>query len=260
LKRINKSVPPNELTQFFNLNPNASWKSFRDSNNSHNYTAVKRLIFTDQGELCAYCERSLKKMLLHKKSIEHYHSKSDKSNPNLNWALDWNNVIGVCFGGTDSKESHSLPDNLSCDSHKAYLEDKKDLSKQCEGNVLDPLDMVATPALFVFEKATGKLLVNLDACTQYSPRHNNFSTVAELVTNTIKVFNLNCDRLVEDRLKVFYSYLQRIKSARKNNDTEIHSKLASTWFRERWPSFFTTRRLLLERNAELYLSTVQYNG
>lgn len=71
--------------------------------------------------------------------------------------------------------------------------------------------MIATPALFSFDKATGKILVNADACTHYTPRKNNFSTVAELVSNTIKVFNLNCDRLVENRLKVFYSYQQKIK-------------------------------------------------
>jgi len=260
LKKINKSVPPNDLTQFFNLNPSASWKSFRDSNNSHDYTAVKQLIFTDQGELCAYCEISLRKIPLHKKSIEHYHSKSDKSNPNLNWALDWNNVIGVCFGGSDSKEKYPLPSNLSCDSYKAHLESINKLPKQCEGYVLNPLDLIATPCLFDFDKATGKLKVNDEACLVYIPQNNNYETVVELVGKTIDIFNLNCDRLIQERRLIFHDYQRKIKAAKKANNIQIHDQLADYWFSNKWPSFFSIRRILLARPAEQYLNNSQYDG
>lgn len=260
MKKLNKSIPPNALTQFLSLNPNDSWKNFRDFNNSNDYNFIKQLIFTDQGELCAYCEKSLKNNYPHKKRIEHYHSKSDKSIPNINWALDWNNVIGVCFGGSDTKDIHPLPNNLSCDAHKAHLEEIGGLSKQSIGQTLNPLDMIANPALFNFDKATGKLEVNPSACNQYIPKNNAFNTPAELVSNTIKVFNLNCDRLIENRLQVFHDHQRKIKSARQKNNTQIHSQLAKAWFNEKWPSFFTTRRILLGRHAEEHLNTLQYNG
>lgn len=260
MKRINKSVPPNVLTQFSNLNPNASWENFRNFNNGHDYTAVKGLIFSDQGELCAYCETTLKETSIHKKRIEHYHSKSDKSDRNLNWALDWNNVIGVCLGGSDSGDSHPLPSNLSCDSHKGHLENTNKLPKQCEGYVLNPLDLVATPCLFDFDKATGKLKVNDEACLVYIPRNNNYETVAELVGKTIDIFNLNCDRLIQERLLVFYDYQRKIKAARKSNNTQIHNQLASLWFSIKWPSFFSTRRVLLGRYSEQHLKNSEYNG
>jgi len=261
LKKINKSVPPNTLTQFFNINPHGSWEEdFRHHNSGQDYKSIKGLIFSDQGEICAYCERSLKNNDPHKKCIEHYHSKSDKSTPNKNWGLDWQNVIGVCLGGSDTKEIHPLPSNLSCDRYKSHLENKKVFQKQCEGYILDPLDMVATPPLFRFNKATGELEANTNACNQYVPKNNAFNTTTELVSNTIKVFNLNCDRLLADRLAIFHQYERQIKSARQKNDTQIHGKLAKAWFHEKWPSFFTTRRLLLDRHAEEHLNILQYNG
>jgi len=260
LKKINKSSPPNGLNQFASQNPGDSWIKFRNHKKKRAYKATKKRIFSDQGELCAYCEKSLKQSLPEEKRIEHYHSKSDKSSPNKNWGLDWQNVIGVCLGGSDTKEIHPLPNNLSCDAHKAHLENKNTFPKQCEGYILDPLDIVATPALFNFNKATGELTVNSSACNQYIPKYNKFATVAELASNTIDVFNLNCDRLVENRIRIFSSYQQKIEFARTSGDPKIHGKLAKAWFNKKWPSFFTTRRILLGHHAESHLNTLQYNG
>ena len=268
MKKINKSLPPNKLTHFEGQNPNGKWKDFYYYNAGADYNETKDLIFADQGELCAYCETSLKNHTPNKKRIEHYHSKSDKGTPGINWALDWNNVIGVCLGGSDPdpdqepdiKERHSLPINLSCDAYKAHLENKKKLPKQCEGYVLDPLDIVAKPVLFDFDKASGELKVNSSTCVNYRPSSNNFDTVDELVINTIDVFNLNCERLKSIRLKVFHDYERTIKLARNNNNPQIKSQLAKVWFNKKWPSFFTTRRIILGDHAEQYLKTLQYNG
>jgi uncharacterized protein (TIGR02646 family) len=257
-------MPPNALTQYSVNHPNKSWNNFKNSNAGRDYKKIKEVIFTDQGEICAYCEQSVRKPNPHKQRIEHFHSKSDISNSNVNWALEWKNVIGVCLGGSynisDAKISYPLPMNLSCDSHKAHLENKKVLSKQCEGYVLDPLDIVATPALFIFDKSNGELHVNSSVCGQYTPKYNNFSTVDELVKNTIEVLNLNCDRLTAHRLKIFRSYEHKIKLARNNKNTQIHSQLAKTWFNKKWPNFFTTRRIILGHHAEQYLKAMQYNG
>jgi hypothetical protein len=58
---------------------------------------------------------------------------------NKNWALDWNNIFGVCIGGDDSdKKLHPLPENLSCDSHKNHLVNKKQLPGACEKFLVMP--------------------------------------------------------------------------------------------------------------------------
>lgn len=253
-------MPPNVLTEFSNLYSTESWEDFKHFNTGEDYKNIKRLIFADQGEVCAYCEKNLKDGYTHLRRIEHYHSKSDTSNIEKNWSLEWNNVIGVCIGGSDTKEKHPLPDNLSCDSHKAYLEGKNDLPIPCDGYVLNPLDMIFTPALFSFDKSTGKLMVNNLACSNYVPICNNFATVDELVENTIKVFNLNCNRLTEERLVIFYTYERIIKSAREKNNTEIFNQLATRWFNDRWKGYFTTRRIILGSSAEKHLKALGYIG
>ncbi|HFS8455773.1 TPA: hypothetical protein ACH2LP_001214, partial [Vibrio cholerae] len=53
--------------------------------------------------------------------------------------LDWFNLIGVCLGGTDYKnrEKYELPENLSCDSHKAHIEELSSIAdKDWNGKVL----------------------------------------------------------------------------------------------------------------------------
>ena len=261
LKKINKSEPPNQLTTFFDSNPTASWEEFY--NTELDYDELKTLIFTDQGQLCAYCEQSLKTEGASKKRIEHYHSKSDKGNPTINWALDWQNVIGVCLGGSynDSYKDDSdfkkfpPPDNLSCDSYKGHLEIKNKLPS----DFLNPLEIIASPTLFDFDKATGKLRANENNCTAYQQEHDAPS-LSELVFNTITVFNLNCDRLTDARLQVFRAYQRDIAKARKRKDEQIHSKLVKQWLGEEWRCFFTTRRILLSTHAEKYLEDKEYQG
>jgi hypothetical protein len=50
--------------------------------------------------------------------------------------LDWNNVFGVCKGGSDQKK-YPTPENLSCDAHKNHILS----SAQTEGVYLNPLDI-----------------------------------------------------------------------------------------------------------------------
>ena len=165
MKKINKTPGPNPLTVYAEANPDGNWDDgFRNHNGGEDYQVVRRLILEDQGGLRAYCETGLKELPPHKQRVEHFHPKSDTSNPGKNWALDWENILGVCVGGDDSdKETHPLPQNLSCDS-------------------------------------------------------------------------------------------------RKNNDKQCFSKMAKRWFREKWPSFFTTRRILLGKHAETYLVQIGFQG
>ncbi|MDM8562908.1 retron system putative HNH endonuclease [Candidatus Marithioploca araucensis] len=262
MKKINKTPGPNALTNFAAKNPTARWDpDFKDENGGDSYHAIRQQIFDDQGGLCAYCETKVNNLPSNKQRIEHFHSKSDDGNPTQNWGLDWNNVIGVCIGGEDAdKSKHPRPANLSCDSYKNHLISKGCLFVQCEGRLFNPLKILATPCLFNFNKRSGELLPNDTGCQPVDDIENDFSSVKELVEETIKVLNLNCDRLKDQRLAVRNEYNRQVAKARKKKDREVFTRMVVQWFRDKWPNFFTTRRILLGQYAETYLETIDYNG
>lgn len=233
------------------------WNYFRNHNSGKEYKKVKNNIFVDQGWLCAYCEKSIP----HKKDedsihqrIEHFHPKNDQSDNTINWALDWNNIIGVCLGGQEEKErkQHRLPANLSCDSSKGKL--------IYDGYILNPLQILAFPCLFDFDKLTGELIENTDTCATEVITPNNYETTSELVRNTIKILNLNCDRLKKQRLAVLDEYYRLINHARLNQNRKILNELATKWFQVNWVSFFTVRRILLGEHAENQLRKINFEG
>lgn len=260
MKKINKTPSENELTNFQNNNPDDSWDNFRDSDDGKDYKNIRRRIFNNQGGLCAYCECKVSKQPEYTWRVEHYHSKSDQ-NDTKNWALDWNNIFGVCLGGSDTDQSaHPLPENLSCDSHKDRLIQNNDIPKACEGYFINPLELTATPCLLVFDKSTGEIQPDQNACANWQASINQYPSTYELVKNTIEILNLNCQRLLDERREVLNSYNQQIKRYRLASNIHGFDMLAKQWFDERWPSYFTTRRLLLGKHAEKYLQSITYDG
>jgi uncharacterized protein (TIGR02646 family) len=258
LKKIIKTAGPNGLTRFYHQNPLGSWDDFFYHNTSIPYKKLKADIFADQGGLCAYCETQVSKRFVHEQRVEHFHDKSDNSNIAVhNWGLDWNNVIGMCVGGTEhaNKTTYQLPANLSCDSHKERV-----LTAAPEGVVLNPLLIFASPCLFDLDKRTGELKPHALNCANLCIVGNTFTTVDELVANTIRIFNLNCDRLNQQRKAILFDYNRRIKIARENGDEQVFAKLTRQWFTQKWLPFFTTRRILLSNHAEAYLSQINFNG
>lgn len=261
LKKINKSTPPNTLTVFATKHPQENWETFRNHHASADYKDIKKLLLIDQGGLCAYCETRIHDLPESQQRIEHYHPKSDLSNPAKNWALDWNNLLLVCLGGSDfDKTRHPLPRNLSCDAHKDHLITTGKLSKACENKCLNPLTLTTLDCLFNFDKSTGALTVNLAICHQLANADSQYQDLADLLNETIHILNLNCQRLLDDRLNILVYYNKIIAKARKNNDKKIFEKLAARWFSTQWPSFFTTRRILLGQHAERYLNKNNYGG
>jgi len=261
LKRISKSLPPNVLTAFAASNPVATWEhDFRNHKGSQDYKSLRQLMLSDQGGLCGYCESKVVGLPAHKQRVEHFHDKSDRANVAIhNWGLDWQNIFAVCIGGNDADQSaHPLPENLSCDSHKNHLKDELDTVP--EGHLLNPLTMPHTPCLFTLDKRTGELKPDATACTQVNIADNHFATVQELVDNTIRVLNLNCPRLTDQRQLVLRAYNRALRIAQDKNIQRPHARLAEQWFSLTWPEFFTTRRLLLGGHAEQYLTTSNYNG
>jgi len=261
MKKIIKSSPPNVLTVFAHKYPRSLWDkgtdSFKDYNKGVLYQILKKNIFFTQGEICAYCE--CKVVESYKQRVEHINDKSNY-NPLLitpwvhNLHLDWNNLIGVCFGGSSPQNPlYPTPENLSCDSYK---ETKSITHKQ----FLNPLAIQAFPNLFQFEKRTGKLKPHTENCELVIIPNNSYPTTEKLIEQTIINLNLNCDRLMMDRNEIFKKYNRKIAEGRKANDTNVQKKLAEEWFSQKFPSFFTTRRILLGKYAEEFLLQNNYDG
>lgn len=255
--------------QFKVENPTASWSQFRNHDAGRAYKRTKVMIFADQGQLCAYCETRIESTPEQSdlQRIEHVHEKSDTSDVQKNWALDWGNVVGVCKGGSgrenknrDGKNIFPMPINLSCDAFKAHLVESGKLSIGCEEELINPLFLPASPSLFKFDKRTGMLEPNDKSCAEIVMEKNKYDSTEELVQHTIYALNLNCDRLKAQRLQVWKEYNRLVKKAREANNREIFGFLAERWFGKRWPAFFTTRRALLGVHGEKYLASMNYDG
>jgi hypothetical protein len=104
------------------------------------------------------------------------------------------------------------------------------------------------------------MLVNKVTCAALGNVKHQHGSLEDLVEKTIEILNLNCQRLCDDRLEVLKSYNREVAKARRMNDRQGLSKLARRWFSKKWPSFFTTRRILLGHHAESYLEQIDYNG
>ena len=273
MKTVAKSLTPNELTNFAAAYPNADWDpDFRDyavppNVAGHDYKQTKQRLVVDQGGLCAYCERPIGNLGPSMQRVEHYHPKSDKSVPGINWALLWSNVIAVCTGGEhDDKAIYPRPDNLSCDAHKNHWLSSLILTPAALlallADLQNPLSLAPFPCPFDFDKLTGRLVVDKSACAAIDVAMNLAAGAsAASLEKTIDVaLNLNCDRLCVDRLQVLIQYNQEVAKARKVNDTQFREKLAAKWFSAKWPSYFTTRRILLGASAEAYLTNAAYQG
>ena len=252
MKKILKSSPPNVLILYEISNPTKKWEDFRNFNGGKDYSKLKILIFQDQGQLCAYCETRIENNQYEKQRIEHFNDKSN-STPINNLHLKWDNVFGVCLGGSDIRNKDNpqfrTPENLSCDAYKG-----KNIT------ILNPLYMISFPNLFQLDRRTCELKANTSNCQLLSFLDNPYNTTEEFVTNTIRDLNLNCNRLTNNRYKILINYNQEIEKGRKAKDRNVFKKLAQKWFSKKFPSFFTTRRILLGKHAEEFLIRNHYRG
>jgi uncharacterized protein (TIGR02646 family) len=276
MKRTYKSPPPNALTVFAQLHAGSDWDNdFRNYARppsppniaGHDYQDIKTQLITDQGGLCAYCEIQIVNLDKSQQRVEHFHPKSDSSNPDVNWALDWGNILVVCMGGeNEDKERHPKPANLSCDAYKNHYINKQKLDLpnallQLTGELISPLQAPAFPLCFDFNKANGQLFPHKLNCSQVDlARGLNQGETLQKLQKTIDILNLNCARLCGDRLEILKFYNQAVSKARAKNDRDFKQKITNQWFSKRWPSFFTTWRILLGSDAEVWLHNIQYNG
>lgn len=259
MKKCLKTKPePQCLTNFRYANNSASWDEFKNQAQGC-YSILKNQMRTDQCGLCAYCEIRLD---VNNEQIAHFHPKSDK-NTEHNWALDWSNLWLACKGGSQSwmKDEKNfklpLPENLSCDEHKT--------NRVVDDVVLAPDSIPAFPSIFRFEQFQDRidLKVNSEAC-------HKAGIDVEKAENTIREFNLNCDRLARARLaklKPIENAKGKIRESTNGNPGKAKmafEKLARMHLEKDssgcWPEFFTLVRLIFKESAENYLRSVSYNG
>ncbi|WGE42611.1 retron Ec78 anti-phage system effector HNH endonuclease PtuB [Actinobacillus equuli] len=262
MKKVSKSTIPDVLKNYRPKKKYYSWENFRK--NHKRYRKIKNAIFKDQGGICAYCEQDFSSQKgdddYITQMVEHFHPKRDLSSTK-NWALDWNNLLGCCTGGTEAnKEVFATHSNLSCDKYK---EIKLPQINDVEGEIINPIDMPAFPCLFEINKLTGELLANAQHCQSVPFTNNKKDNTKDLVDNTITVLNLNCDRLLRKRKVHIQNFHRLVQEARNTKDTKIFQKLCDRFLAKKnnkYHAFFTTYRILLSSHAENYLTRTNFSG
>ncbi len=270
MKRVLKQQEPAELVRFRQAALQSTWQQMKDDTRfagSASYAACRSQLLADQGGICAYCEIGIHDNDPLKCRVEHFHPKSDIS-PTHNWALDWNNLLGVCVGGSYKfgVEPHTLEpltQNLSCDAHKDQMIQSGKLPTRCDGWIINPVLLMASPNLFQLEKSTGRLLPDPKNCTTVPDWPGNPHTdVQTLVQYTIDMLNLNCDRLCQARLVIIRD-IERNKKKQRSQGMSAQqglNNLAAFYWHQRWPGFFTTLRICLGTAAEAHLANIAFQG
>lgn len=247
MKAITKSSTQTALAEFVQTCPEADWQAFRNYLAGNAYQIIKQQLGDDQDYLCAYCERALNRDMPHLQRVEHFHPKADTSSSH-NWALDWNNMLMVCMGGSHKDEMnhevYPLPANLSCDAYKDHYITTKKLPENCEDFLLNPLT-ISAQKIFEFEKATGKLTASSELQGE---------RLIHKVKSTIDALNLNCTKLCDERLLILNHYNKVVKQAKNSGNHLIFKQLAERWLSQPCKGFFTTRRSLLAAHADAYLA------
>jgi len=271
VKRIRRTNEPASLSLYRNAVPNGTWEEMRNDtqwDGRRAYSDCRAQSVSDQGGLCAYCEIDIRDNDPLKCRVEHFHSKSDPARP-PNWALDWQNMLGVCNGGSNPHVTapgfhlSPLKKNLSCDAHKDQQIQSGALPIACEGWILNPLDVHAFPCLFKVGMFDGRLEPDPVVCEELEPWPNNqHASVADLVQHTIDMLNLNCDRLSKSRLAVIRNIESNKETLRAQgfDAAQGMADLAQRYFHLPWPGFFSVIRNCLGVAAEAHLQANNYQG
>lgn len=267
MKRVIRRAEPGELAAYRAANPANSWDQMRgDADGRTVYEVVRTQLIAGQGGLCSFCEIDIRANDPTRCRVEHFHPKSDTTTSH-NWALDWQNMIAVCMGGSQRHQQpphalEPLPENLSCDAHKDKMIQSRRLDEHCEGWIINPLDLPALPGLFFLEKGTGRLMPDEEACAGVGLPGNRHLNTQALVQSTIDMLNLNCDRLCQARLRLVWDIERNKKRLREQgaNPQQSLRELAERYFRQRWPGFFTTIRFCLGAVAEQHLTDTGFQG
>lgn len=260
MKTCLKGTVPELLKQYQEDNPNASWEQFKNEC-QEGYKKVQRQLREDQGNLCCYCEIDTKQGLGIGKDdfrVEHFHPKSD-SNPNQNWALGWQNMLGCCHGGSE-KDVTDYGDRYISQNRQRHSDVLKG-EADCDDEILNPLDIPPFPILFKVHRQDGSFSVLDENC-------RNAGVSIEKANNCLHSgrLNLNSEKLKELRKKVLDALILQIENllAQELEIDQAMAMLTQAHLRKNsqghWPAFFTSIRSHLGKSAENHLKEIDYKG
>lgn len=260
MKRIYKnSEEPHYLERYRLKYPNENWEHFRRYS-PKGYEEIKARLLEEQHGLCAYCEIDLKHTeedgVVDDFRVEHFYPKKGTEDEEHNYHLDWQNMLGVCHGGSQAqvvdpeKRFTRMKSEHSCDVPKS--------DKAISEIILNPLEITMEKRLFHYS-SKGKMFVD----DKYCPEE-----LREKAENTIRELNLNCGRLQRLRREVIQRVQDELFAITCNPDLtpeeldEVERELAYAWLTPnmegKYLAFFSAIRSVLNRGAEEYLAEQDY--
>ena len=236
MRHIPDCVEPQELKEYREANPTATWNDFKNDKQDDYKQLVDSMVAHQKG-LCAYCEIDLTET---DRMIEHFHPKSDTVCGH-NWGLDFQNLLTTCKGGSNpysedrSRSLEPLSANLSCDQPKR--------NKNLDGVIFHPRDIPLSPSVFTVGML-GEIHPDLAHCQQTGlPIQKAKVTIDEL--------NLNCNRLKDARRMVWDILLD---SERQGDTTpDLMNDFLLPNETGRLFRFFTTIRSYFSPDADNFL-------
>ena len=195
MKRVSSpEAEPELFAAFRSENPDGSWKrkrgsgraAFKDVEGNH---VVFDTLASAQGHICAYCEIEVSRPMLGQ--VEHFVSE-DFNDGIGNYALDFDNLLACCEGGTrvdldNGRAEPPIRDTLHC----GQLKDSGKTTHDPRGDLLDPRSLPGTPLIWRFG-SDGSMSVDTAACVRAAVRQ-------EVAQTTIE--RLGLDRRVLRRLR-----------------------------------------------------------
>lgn len=195
MKRVYKRrQEPEPLRKYRLSHPEETWEHFR-RRSGRGYNIIKKEILEDQHGLCAYCEIAIKEAQSADEvddfRVEHFYPKNATEQGGHNYHLDWQNLLGVCHGGSqrdvpDAQWRFStMKGDRTCDVPKG--------GKPISNLILNPLKIPGRRRIFRYLEHNGKMLVDEKTCPK---------ELQAKAWNTIKELNLNAPRLKRMRKQV----------------------------------------------------------
>ncbi|MCX7088743.1 MAG: TIGR02646 family protein [Methylococcales bacterium] len=261
MKACLKGAAPDLLVQYQVENPTATWEQFKNEC-QEGYQALQDQLQLEQGNLCCYCEIDTKQGLgigIDDFRVEHFHPKSAIDESNHNWALDWQNMLGCCHGGSERYVTDNK--NRFVAEHAERHSDVLKANFIWDDEILNPLQIPVFPILFKANRKDGSLSVRDNNC-------RDAGISIEKVNNCLhfEKLNLNSDHLSSLRKATLDALNKQITMALSSGLTieDAMVNLVKAQLRKdnkgHWPSFFTTIRSYLGEIAEEHLRSINYNG
>jgi len=261
MKTCLKGMIPALLEQYQGDNPSAGWEQFKNEC-QQGYKDVQDQLQLSQGNLCCYCEIDTKAGFGVGNDdfrVEHFHPKSDSNPSNYNWALDWENMLGCCHGGSEKYVT---------DVKSRYISEKSErhsdvLKANCnlDDEILNPLKIPAFPLLFQANFRDGSLEVIENNCRESGVdigKANNCLHPNKLNLNATHLKTLRkaaLDALNEQLEEQLLSGIEIEDAISNMVEAEFQKDDKQPWLR-----FFTTIRSYLGKSAEEYLASINYIG